>query len=154
MTDLSGSQPTARELLDRAQRLFLDKDLEAFAELFAADGVHELPFAPPGVPVTIRGRDGIRGYFATISTTPIEFEEFTELTVHQSVDPEVVIAEYQAIGTITSTGAPYRARYIQVLHARNGEITLWRDYWNPLSGAQALGRLPQLFQALTGSHPS
>lgn len=150
MADQPITPPTARELLDRAHRLFLDKDLAGFAELFAEDGVHELPFAPPGVPVTLRGREAIHAYFAAISATPIEFHEFTDLRVHQTTDSDVVIAEYQAVGVITTADAPYRTRYIQVLQARDGEIALWRDYWNPLSGAQALGRLPQLFQALTG----
>src|SRR5260370_2009 len=35
-----------------------------FADLFAADGVLTYPFAPPGHPRELRGRDAIRAYFA------------------------------------------------------------------------------------------
>ena len=146
--------PRAREVLETALSLFLKKDLNGFAGLFAVDGIHELPFAPPGVPVTIQGRDQIRAYLTAITATPIEFREFADLTIHDTTDPDVVLAEYRAVGEIVSTGAPFSNRYIQVLHTRGGEIALWRDYWSPLPGAQALGRLPQLFTALTGSAPS
>jgi ketosteroid isomerase-like protein len=151
MTDNPGTMPSGpREVLERAQRLFLKKDLNGFADMFAEDGIHELPFAPPGVPAFLRGRENIRGYLTAITSTPIEFSEFRNMTIHDAADPEVLIAEYEAVGVIVSSGAPYHARYIQVLRARNGEVLLWRDYWNPLSGAQALGRLPQLFKTLTG----
>jgi uncharacterized protein len=142
----------ARRVLERALQLFLAKDLNGFADMFAEDGVHELPFAPPGVPVTLQGREGIREYLTAIAATPIEFHDFVDLMVHETTDPEMVIAEYQARGVIVSSGEPYTARYIQVLRARNGEIVVWRDYWNPLSGAKALGRLRQLFTALTGEN--
>ena len=154
MNDQPSTALSAQEILERAHQLFLQKDLNSFADMFAEDGIHELPFAPPGVPIVLQGRENIRNYFAAITKTPVEFHEFTDLSVHQTLDPDVVIAEYQAHGVITSSGAPYNTRYIQVLHARNGKITLWRDYWNPLSGAKALGRLPQLFEALTNNDPS
>jgi ketosteroid isomerase-like protein len=155
MTDNPGSLPSGpRELLERAQHLFLKKDLNGFADMFAEDGTHELPFAPPGVPAVLQGRENIRGYLTAITSTPIEFSEFRDMTIHDTADPEVLIAEYEAAGVIVSSGAPYHARYIQVLRARNGEILLWRDYWSPLSGAEALGRLPQLFKALTGKELS
>ncbi|HWC82730.1 MAG TPA: nuclear transport factor 2 family protein [Pseudonocardiaceae bacterium] len=151
MTDQAGTaSPTARELLERAQQLFLKKDLNSFADMFTEDGIHELPFAPPGVPVTIQGREKIREYFSLITVTPIEFHEFVDLTIYEATDPNVVIAEYTAKGVIVSSGEPYTTRYIQVLQARDGEVAVWRDYWNPLSGATAMGRLPQLFKALTG----
>lgn len=142
---------SARHVFERAQQLFLDKDLDGFADMFAEDGIHELPFAPPGVPVTLRGRERIREYLTAISVTPIEFHRFADLEIYETTDPEVVIAEYRAEGVIVSSGERYASRYIQVLRARDGEIALWRDYWNPLSGATALGRLPQLFKALTGT---
>jgi hypothetical protein len=151
MTDqTSTASPSPRVLLERAQQLFLKKDLNSFADMFTEDGIHELPFAPPGVPVTIQGREKIREYFTAITVTPIEFHEFADMTIYEASDPDVVIAEYEAKGVIVSSGEPYNTRYIQVLRARDGQIALWRDYWNPLSGAKALGRLPQLFKALTG----
>jgi hypothetical protein len=141
-----------RAVFERAQSLFLEKDMDGFADLFAPDGVHELPFAPPGVPPYLKGRESIREYLTAITATPIEFHEFQDLTIHESTDAETLVAEYVAIGVVVSTGEPYRTRYIQVLQVRKGQILLWRDYWSPLPGAQALGRLSQLFHALTGEN--
>ncbi len=146
--------PRARAVLETAMRLFRTKDLNGFADLFAADGIHELPFAPPGVPATIQGRERIRAYLTAITATPIEFHEFADLTIHQTTDPDVVLAEYRAVGEIVSSGELFSNRYIQVLRTRGGEIALWRDYWSPLPAARALGRLPQLFESLTATAPS
>lgn len=154
MTDQPGAtRPGPRDLFARAQDLFLAKDLDGFADMFADDGVHELPFAPPGVPKHLQGRENIRGYFAAITSTPMQLTELRDLTIYETTDPEVILAEYEAAGIVVSTGQPYISRYIQVLRARNGKVALWRDYWNPLAGAQALGRLPQLFSVLTGTAP-
>jgi ketosteroid isomerase-like protein len=130
---------TPRQLLAEAQRLFLIKDLDGFADLFAEDGTHELPFAPPGVPALLRGREPIRRYLTSITGTPLEITEFRDLTVHDTSDPEVIIAEYRAVGTVVGTGRPYTVSYVQLLRARDGEIVTWRDYWSPLDGIRALG---------------
>ena len=142
---------TPRQLLAEAQRQFLIKDLDGFADLFAADGTHELPFAPPGVPAQLRGREPIRRYLTSITSTPLEIKEFQDLTVHETADPEVIIAEYRAVGVVVGTGRPYGVRYVQLLRARNGEIVTWRDYWSPLDGVRALGLrglLPVIIQTI------
>ncbi|MGW4797232.1 nuclear transport factor 2 family protein [Nonomuraea sp. NPDC004297] len=129
----------ALAVLARAQELFLTKDLNTFADMFAADGTHELPFAPPGVPTFLRGREEIRRYLTSITSTPLELTGFHGLRVHHTADPEVIIAEYEGHGRVLRTGKTYRMPYIQLLRARDGEIVTWRDYWSPLSGVQALG---------------
>lgn len=131
-------------MFDEAKRLALAKDLEGFADLFAEEGVQELPLAPPGVPARVEGRDALRSYFTAITETPLNHTAFENMTVYETDDPEVIIAEYDAIGTVTSTGQPYRLRYLQIVRVRDGQIVLWRDYWNPLAAAELLGRLPEL----------
>lgn len=143
--------PSAPEVYERAKRLALAKDLDGFADLFAADGVHELPFAPPGVPARIEGREALRAYFAAVTSTPLRHTEFRDMTVYRTTDPEVLIAEYDAHGEVTDTGRRYALRYLQVVRVRDGEIVLWRDYWNPLASAELLGRVPQLLAAYAGS---
>ncbi|WP_433516984.1 nuclear transport factor 2 family protein [Nonomuraea sp. CA-143628] len=128
-----------RALLNRAQALFLAKDLNGFADMFAADGTHELPFAPPGVPKHLQGRERIRDYLTSITSTPLEMVGFRGLCVYETTDPAVIIAEYEGLGKVVSTGKPYAMPYIQLLRAKDGEIITWRDYWSPLAGVQALG---------------
>jgi uncharacterized protein len=137
-------QLSAREVFDRAKRLALAKDLDGFADLFAPDGVHEAPFAPPGVPRRLQGRETLREYFTAITGTPLKHTEFRDMTVYETTDPAVLIAEYDAHGTVTSTGRPYQLRYLQIVEVHGGQITLWRDYWNPLASAELLDRVPEL----------
>jgi uncharacterized protein len=146
---MSGATP--REVFDRAKRLALAKDLAGFADLFAVDGVHELPFAPPGIPRHLQGRETLREYFSSISGTPLTHDEFRNMTVYETSDPEVVIAEYDAHGHVTGSGREYELRYLQVVRVRDGQIVLWRDYWNPLASAELLGRVPQLLAYYGGA---
>jgi uncharacterized protein len=158
MTVTTASQPQApraREVFEQAKRLSLAKDLNGFADLFAPDGVHELPFAPPGIPRRLEGRETLRDYFAAITGTPLKHTRFENMTVYETADPGVIIAEYDAHGTVTSTGQPYQLRYVQVVEVRDGQITLWRDYWDPLASAELLGRIPELlsrYSSGSGGH--
>jgi uncharacterized protein len=141
---------SAREVFEQAKRLSLAKDLDGFADLFAPDGVHELPFAPQGIPRRLEGRETLREYFAAITGTPLKHASFENMTVYETADPDVIIAEYDAHGTVTSTGRPYQLRYLQVVKVRDGQITLWRDYWDPLASAELLGRIPELLSRYGG----
>jgi hypothetical protein len=143
---------SAREVFEQAKRLSLAKDLDGCADLFALDGVHELPFAPPGIPRRLEGRETLREYFAAITSTLLKHTRFENMTVYETADPGVIIAEYDAHGTVTSTGRSYQLRYVQVMKVQEGQITLWRDYWDPLASAELLGRIPELLSRYGGSH--
>ena len=150
MTATADAGPSGpREMFDRLLPMFLDKDLNGFADLFTEDGVHELPFAPPGVPHRIQGRENIRGYLTAITDTPLAHKEFRSVTVYETDDPDVAVAEYDAHGVVTTTGQLYVLRYLQIMRVSGGQIASWRDYWSPLEGIRLLGRLPQLISALS-----
>jgi ketosteroid isomerase-like protein len=138
---------SAVEIYQEAKRLSLARDLAGFAELFADDAIHELPFAPSGIPARIEGKESIRAYLTAISDTPMTHRSFDNMTIYETTDPEVVIAEYDAVGEVTATGQPYRLRYLQIARVRDGQIVLWRDYWNPVDGFRLLGRLSELVEA-------
>ncbi|WP_225729368.1 MULTISPECIES: nuclear transport factor 2 family protein [unclassified Nocardia] len=139
------------EVFEEAKRRALAKDLAGFADLFAADGVHELPFAPPGIPRRLQGRAKLREYFTSISETPLRHDEFRNMAVYRTTDPEVIVVEYDAHGYVTGSAREYELRYLHVVRVCDGEIALWRDYWNPLASAELLGRVPQLLAHYTGA---
>jgi ketosteroid isomerase-like protein len=58
--------------------------------------------------------------------------------IHETTDPETVIVEYDAHGTVIPTGAPLHQTIIAVLRIRDGLIVSYRDYLNPLVLAEAL----------------
>jgi ketosteroid isomerase-like protein len=65
-----------------------------------------------------------------------------EVTVHHTRRPDTIVVEFTAEGRSVRTGEPYRLRYTTVVTTRNGLITHYRDYWNPLAVAEAVGALP------------
>ena len=56
------SSVTPADVLARRRRLILSGDADGYADLFAPDGVTEAPFAPPGAPSRLEGRETIREY--------------------------------------------------------------------------------------------
>lgn len=123
---------TPRETLDVMLPLLRDKELGALADMYAIDGVHELPFAPPGAPTRIEGRERVRQYFTgTLAQVPLMFHAFHAVAVYDTTDPEVIIAEYDAEGEVADTGRRFTTRYLWVLRIVDGRIACWRDYWNP-----------------------
>lgn len=132
------SPPTPRDVIARRRSLILDHDMNGFAGLFAADGVMELPFAPPGMPARIEGREAIRSFSAATGTSLMQIEDMWATDVYETTDPEVLIVELETKAVVTTTGAPFQATSVQVFRIRDGEILLFRDYWNPQGLAQAL----------------
>lgn len=137
------------ELVEHALDLLLAKDMRAFAGLWAEAGVIEFPFAPPGYPERVEGSTAIQKYLRGYPDL-LDVQEITEKVVHQSVDPEVVIAEFEAAGLVVATGKPYRMRYVAVITVRDGEIQRYRDYWNPLAAAEIMGGADELSTAFAG----
>jgi ketosteroid isomerase-like protein len=132
------SLPTPRDVIARRRSLILEHDLNGFADLFAAGGVIELPFAPPGMPKRLEGREAIRSFSAGAGTSLMQIEDMWATQVYETTDPEVLIVELETKAVVTTTGVPFQGTSVQVFRIRDGEILLFRDYWNPQGLAEAL----------------
>ncbi len=64
-----------------------------------------------------------------------------------------MIAEYELHGELTKTAEPFSQRFLMVMTVRDGQIVHSRDYTNPVTGAQLLGKLPELLAALGAGQP-
>jgi uncharacterized protein (TIGR02246 family) len=133
------SSATPADVLARRRQLILDGDIDGFADLFAPDGVIEAPFAPPGAPSRLEGREAIREYSRHLMASPLRLVDFEVIELYQTQDPEVVIVELRTKGTITTTGRPFTATSIQILRIREDEIVLFRDFADPRVLADVLG---------------
>ncbi|MGI8335776.1 nuclear transport factor 2 family protein [Actinomadura scrupuli] len=131
---------TPRDVITRRRSLILEHDLNGFADLFAADGVLELPFAPPGMPTRLEGREVIRSFSAGSGTSLMRIEDMWATQIYQTTDPEVLIVELETKAVVATTGAPFQGTSVQVFRIRDGEILLFRDYWNPQGLARALNK--------------
>ena len=95
---------TPADVLARRRQLILNGDIDGFADLFALDGVIEAPFAPPGAPSRLEGREAIREYSRHLMASPLRLDDFEVTELYQTQDPEVVIVELRTNATITTTG--------------------------------------------------
>lgn len=70
---------------------------------------------------------------------PVRFDGFRDVVVHDTADPEVIVAEYELAGTHTGTGHSSSARFAAVIRVRDGKIALWREYQDTRAVESALG---------------
>jgi uncharacterized protein len=130
---------TPADVLAQRHRLILSGDADGFADLFAPDAMIEAPFAPPGAPARLAGREAIRAYARHVLASPLRLEDFEVAELYQTQDPEVVVVEMRTKGTVTTTGRPFAATSIQVLRIRDGQIVLFRDFADPRVLEEVLG---------------
>jgi ketosteroid isomerase-like protein len=139
----------AHGAVDRLHERLLAHDMNGFAEVFAVNGVMEFPFAPPGWP-TPRGRQQVREYLRDFTDT-VDVRAIVSQTRHETADPDVLIVEWEVDGTALKTGRPYRIRYVNVIKVGGEGIESFRDYWSPLAGGHALGRLDEMVAMQEGA---
>jgi ketosteroid isomerase-like protein len=135
------------EVLRRLMQGISNRTWHELHTLYTEDAVVEYPFALP-TPMRLEGREAIREYFAAVARRPLDLQ-MRNFVVHETSDPEVVIAEWEYDGLVTTTGRTFQVSNIQVSRVRDGQIVASRDYHNHLILAEATGRLPQLVSALT-----
>ena len=126
------SSATPADVLARRSQLILNGDADGFAALFAPDAVIESSFAgPPGTPVRLTGREAIREYSRQVMASPLRLEDFGVAELYQTQDPEVVITEMRAQGTVTTTGRSFTTTSVQIIRIREGRIVHSRDFADP-----------------------
>jgi len=134
---------TPADVLALRRRLTLSGDADGLADLYARDAVIEAPFAPPGVPSRLEGREAIREYSRRVVASPLRLEDYEVTELYQTRDPEVVIVEMRAKGTLTTTSRSFATTSIQILRIREGQIALFRDFANPRVLEDLLGEPPR-----------
>ncbi|TDD85226.1 nuclear transport factor 2 family protein [Actinomadura rubrisoli] len=109
---------------------------EGLPRLYSEDAVVVHPFAAPAS--RLEGREALREHFARLGTLPVEMQA-RNVVVHQTADPEVIVAEFEYAGRNTETGRAFVVPNIFVLRVRNGRIVESRDYADPraFEGAMA-----------------
>ena len=106
------------------------------------------PFDPLRAPA-LRTRDELREHFRPAGAGPRLHRRATNITIHETADPEVIVAEFEYQGTVADTGEPFVQPGIFVLRVRDGRIVSSRDYFDHLTTARVRGRLDELLTMLT-----
>lgn len=116
------------------------------AHLYAERTDVQHPFDPlRGAPTYTR--EALRARFVAPSPDlDIDSMTSTDMLVHHTMDPEVVIAEFSYTGT--ADGKPFEFPCIFVVRVRDGVIIESRDYVDHVASARAFGQLGALATAL------
>jgi ketosteroid isomerase-like protein len=136
------SQPAgtpAQRILATSLELLEKGDARGWVDLFAPDGVLEFPYSLPGWPSRFVGHDEL---WQQMERFP-EFLEvrFTEPTFYETGDENFTIAEFSGQGRNIQNGLPFDQDYISLVWTAGDRIVRYRDFWNPLRHADALGGL-------------
>lgn len=106
------------------------------AGLYAERTRVEHPMALDDAPLLTR--DDLRRHFAAGSDmTPIDDYRAADIVVHETADPEVIVAEFRYLGSVGARS--FQVPCVFVMRVRDGEIVESRDYISPLDRARALG---------------
>jgi ketosteroid isomerase-like protein len=140
-----------REVFLRLVNGVCDGPYEDLAGLYAEQTLVTHPFHPLGPP-PLRHRDELHEHFTaappvarTLKRKPVG------ITVHETADPEVIVAEFAYQGHVVETGEPFTVPCVFVMRIRDGLIVESRDYIDPIASARAWGQLDELLNALRPS---
>jgi ketosteroid isomerase-like protein len=106
------------------------------ADAYAENAVVEQPFMPRGQG-GMECREALRAHFERAGSMPLELR-VDNLVVHETTDPEIVIAEYDYDGNVVPTGETFRVSNVQIFRVHDGEIVHSRDYHDHAAIAAAL----------------
>ena len=79
----------------------------------------------------LEGREAIREYSRQFSALPLRLDAYEIVELHQTQDPEVVIAETRTEGIVRTTGRSFAATSVQILRIREGQILHSRGFADP-----------------------
>jgi ketosteroid isomerase-like protein len=105
------------------------------------------PFDPLRA-AALRTRDEVREHFRPTGAGPRLDRRPVDITIHETTDPEVIVAEFAYQGTVADTGEPFALPGIFVLRVRDGEIVSSRDYFDHVTAARVRGQFDALVAAV------
>ena len=138
-----------RQTVERFLKAVVSPTPGDMADCYADQVVIEMPFASGLAPGRIETtREEIRQRFAA-GAAARRYTGLRDVRIHETADPDVLVLEYSLDGTRISDSEPFTMSFVMVLTFRAGLIAHSRDYTDPIAGARALGRLPELAAMLT-----
>jgi len=140
-----------REVFLRLVNGVCEGPYEDLAGLYAEQTHVTHPFHPHNPP-PLRSRSELHEHFTapppvarTLNRKPVD------ITIHETADPEVIVAEFAYQGQVGETGEPFTVPCVFVMRIRDGLIVESRDYIDPIASARAWGRLDSLLTTLRPS---
>ncbi|WP_458120833.1 nuclear transport factor 2 family protein [Paenibacillus sp. Z6-24] len=126
----------ALTLMNSFGSLLLDNDVERWLDLFDEQIRFEFPYADEGYTRLLEGKQALAAYMDSFDGM-IRMSHFSTPVIHQTLDPDLFIARFEGTGIMQTTGKSYVQDYISLVEVKNGKISRYLDYWNPLAVAWA-----------------
>ncbi len=138
MTDIdSATREANKQTLRRAMDGISALDLDAVIGELHDDVRFELPYEDA---VPDSGSDGIRDLLASMFVMFGKFD-MTLTDIYELLDPNMLVARYRGDALGRDKPVAYRNDYLGVFEFRDGRISLWREYDNPMVSAAAIAKL-------------
>jgi ketosteroid isomerase-like protein len=141
---------TPREVFLRLVHGVADGRYDELPALYAEETDVRHPMTPYGARPLLT-RDALRQHFGSGGRAPTADElrfGVDNVVIHETRDPEVIVAEFAYVGESAATGALASVPCIFVLRIRDGQIVESRDYVDHVAMARARGRLDELIAAI------
>lgn len=105
-------------------------DIDAWSDLWNEDAVVNIPIPSKGFVSVYQGltdqiRPGMIEYFSLLETYDYNID-----AIHPSIDPEIVIVEWDLRATVKQSDKVYEGKSITVFKMKNGKIAEYQDYFN------------------------
>jgi len=133
------NQQVVRDFL----RFLSEKNLTAWADLWAEDAVQEMPFASAGFPKRVEGRDALIKHYGGLPDAYGQIA-FLDLRFYPMADPNWLVAEFQGDIEVIATKRSYNTPYCCLYQFHEGKILLLREYFNPTLLSWAFGSAEEL----------
>jgi uncharacterized protein len=111
---------------------------EDFFDLLAEDVVFEYVVSVPGYPRRVQGRQNIIDLYSDYDSF-MNVQSADNLRVYRDPAASVMVLEYEVHGESVQTGSPYDNRFVSIVTIKDGKVTLWRDYLDPVAVFDAAG---------------
>ena len=136
-----------REVFDRLSEGISQGRWDELSALYAEDAVIEHPQRVPR-PTRLEGRKALHEHFTGALAASVRLKRH-DVVVHETTDPEVIVAEYKYTAESIATGKSAEVDNVQVVRVRDGLIVHTRDYHDYLrltALQDALDTLPAAFE--------
>lgn len=132
-----------RQQTQQAVQSFLEslesKDMETLASLWAEEAVQDMPYSPPGHPKRVVGKAALVELYSSWPEVSGRADFTSELVFYPMQDSETVFVEFSGDVDIIPTGRTYQQIYGGLFHVVDGQIQLFREYYDPAPFARAFG---------------
>lgn len=138
MAQTSDDFPSLSALLREGLGDLLAPGAGTLLDMVADDISFEFPFALPDGIERLTGKAELAAYLPNVGAL-FTVEALILDRAIRSADGRQAVLEFTGRAYANVTGARYDQDYVSVLDLKDGLITRYRDYWNPLTVLNATG---------------